>query len=96
MEMIVGESSKVLVVRRAPINRVGAFFDRVHDGARRLWRAFWDHQARQATAMILHALDDRTLADMGLQRGEIVSAVFGAPPDRVRPYLFGWNLRAGG
>ena len=31
-----------------------------------------------------------------LKLGYIVSAVFGAPPDRVRPYLFGWNLRAGG
>ena len=64
--------------------------------SRRLWRAFWDYQARRATAMILHALDERALADIGLQRSEILSAVFGSPPHRARPYHSGWNVRARG
>ena len=29
---------------------------------RRLWRGYWDRQARRATAVMLYALDDRTLA----------------------------------
>ena len=62
----------------------------------RLWavgsdlRAFyWDYQARRATMLLLHSLDDRTLSDIGFQRSEIPSVVFGSP-DRVRPYHPGW------
>ena len=32
----------------------------------RLWNAYWDHQARRATAVMLYALSDRTLADIGV------------------------------
>ena len=49
--------------------------------ARRLWKAHWGYQARCATASMLHSLDDRGLADIGLNRGQIDLALFA----RVRP-----------
>ena len=55
----------------------------------RAWRSYWDHQARRATMLLLHSLDDRALSDIGFQRSEIHSVVFGSP-DRVRPYHPGW------
>jgi uncharacterized protein YjiS (DUF1127 family) len=55
----------------------------------RAWRCYWDYQARRATMMLLHSLDDRTLSDIGFQRSEIHSVVFGSP-DRVRPYHPDW------
>ena len=55
----------------------------------RAWRSYWDHQARRATMLLLHSLDDRALSDIGFQRSEIYSVVFGSP-DRVRPYHPGW------
>jgi uncharacterized protein YjiS (DUF1127 family) len=39
------------------------------------WRRFLAWQARRATRTILASLDDRTLHDIGLHRGEIESAV---------------------
>jgi uncharacterized protein YjiS (DUF1127 family) len=44
--------------------------------ARRFWSTFRLYSARRATASMLHALDDRTLADIGLTRAAIASAVF--------------------
>ena len=55
----------------------------------RMWTSYWDHQARRATMLLLHSLDDRALSDIGFQRSEIHSVVFGSP-DRVRPYHPGW------
>ena len=55
----------------------------------RMWAFYWDYQARRATMLLLHSLDDRTLSDIGFQRSEIPSVVFGSP-DRVRPYHPGW------
>jgi uncharacterized protein YjiS (DUF1127 family) len=45
--------------------------------ARYLWLSYWDKQARRAALLMLQALDDRTLKDIGLNRGEIWPAVFG-------------------
>ena len=39
---------------------------RVKQGLVRLWNAYWDHQAPRATAVMLYALSDRTLADIGV------------------------------
>jgi uncharacterized protein YjiS (DUF1127 family) len=68
---------------------------RVGSTARRLWHTYWDHQARRATAMILQALDDRALADIGFQRSEIEPMVFGQTPELRRPYDVKWRHRAG-
>ena len=56
--------------------------DRVGAGTRgngffaRYWHAFWERRARYATEALLHSLDDRTLKDIGLSRGEIGSVVY--------------------
>lgn len=53
---------------------------------RRLWRAYWDRQARRATAVMLHALNDRVLEDLGICRDEIESLVNDATNERRRTY----------
>lgn len=40
----------------------------------RAWTGYWTRHAECATTAILHALDDRTLKDIGLDRSEIESA----------------------
>ena len=57
------------------------------------WLAFWGWRARRATVQLLDGLDDRTLRDIGLSRGEISSAVYGRPGDRRRCYDDGWRVR---
>jgi uncharacterized protein YjiS (DUF1127 family) len=94
--MIMGSTSNTLSAMEAgmvpakPSNR--AFSDRLGSLARRLWQAYWDYQARRATTMLLHALDDRMLADIGFKRSEIEPAVCGQPQDRRRLYDALWRL----
>jgi uncharacterized protein YjiS (DUF1127 family) len=38
----------------------------------RLWNAYWDRQARRATAVMLHVLSDRTLADIGVDPSDVI------------------------
>lgn len=45
----------------------------VVDMARHVWTGYWTRRAEHATVGILHALDDRTLKDIGLDRSEIES-----------------------
>jgi uncharacterized protein YjiS (DUF1127 family) len=35
---------------------------------RRAWRGYLEHQAQRAVAVMLYAMDDRTLADLGVDR----------------------------
>ena len=42
----------------------------------KLWRDILHYRAQRALATQLHSLDDRTLADIGLDRGQINSVVF--------------------
>ena len=73
-----------------PLSR--ALSDRIGSLARRHWQAYWHYQARRATTVLLDALDDRTLAEIGLRRSEIESAVAGRPQDRRRRYDAQWRL----
>lgn len=69
-----------------------SFADRIGGIVRRAWRAYWDYQARRATMMLLQALDDRELADIGFRRNEIESVMFGPlPSDRTQPYDPKWH-----
>ena len=61
----------------------------------RQWNAFWDRRARQATVDLLHTLDDRTLRDIGISRGEIVSVVYGRRGERRRCYDEAWRRGVG-
>ncbi len=53
---------------------------------RRWWQAYRENRSRRATAQLLHSLDDRMLADIGFDRSEINSVVFGRYFERVRHY----------
>lgn len=68
---------------------------RLAASVRRSWVAYWNWRARKATVHILRSLDGRTLKDIGLDPGEIESAVYGKPNDRLRPYREDWTLRTG-
>ena len=60
----------------------GSVLRRVLDAVKRAWVGYWTHRARRATVFALHALDDRTLKDIGMDRSEIESVVYAQPRDR--------------
>jgi uncharacterized protein YjiS (DUF1127 family) len=64
---------------------------RVSGIIRRWWRAYWDWRARQATVIILQALDERTLRDIGVSPCEIASFVYGKRGERRRGYDETWR-----
>jgi uncharacterized protein YjiS (DUF1127 family) len=45
---------------------------RVKQQLLRLWNAYWDRQARRATAVMLHVLSDRTLEDIGVDPSAVI------------------------
>jgi uncharacterized protein YjiS (DUF1127 family) len=53
---------------------------------KRGWDAYWTRRAKRATVLMLGALDDRSLHDIGLDRSEIQSVVYGAPQDRLQRF----------
>jgi uncharacterized protein YjiS (DUF1127 family) len=50
----------------------------------RAWAAYWSGRARRATVLMLQSLDGRTLKDIGIDRSEIESVIYGQPDDRRR------------
>jgi len=62
--------------RSAPVWRIAA-------SARRLWVAYWDRRARQATVQILRSLDHRTLKDIGLPQSHLPLALLTPPVGMV-------------
>jgi uncharacterized protein YjiS (DUF1127 family) len=95
-EMIMGSTSNAILAREAGSlqarARSHAVSARIISIVQQLWRAYWNDQAQRATIMLLHALDDRALADIGLQRGEIASVVLASPSDRLRRCEPRWRL----
>ena len=57
------------------------------------WRRYWEWRARRATVLILSALNDRTLHDIGINPSEIESCVYGQGNDRLRRYNDTWPWR---
>lgn len=64
-------SERLAASRFVPLRR------RVRDALRSAWRAYWRRRAKRAT-QFLQSLDDRTLKDIGIDRSEIDSVVYGA------------------
>lgn len=56
---------------------------RIRSAFRGAWRAYWRHRAERATLFMLQSLDERTLKDIGIDRSEIVSVVYGARDRRL-------------
>ena len=83
-----GSSPNAAPARRGP-STVAA---RAGDLIRRAWYAYWDWRARKATVLLLSALDQRTLHDIGIASSEIESLVYGAG-DRCRRYDATWRRR---
>ena len=55
------------------------------------WDAYWTMRARRTTVMMLRSLDDRSLHDIGVDRSEIESVVYGKPRDRTLHYERNWS-----
>ena len=49
---------------------------------KREWNALRTRRAQRTTVRLLQGLNDVTLRDIGLTRGEIDSVVYGSPADR--------------
>jgi uncharacterized protein YjiS (DUF1127 family) len=56
---------------------ISALAQKLRARAKSLWGACWDWQARRAAELMLEALDDRALEDIGLTRSQIRSAACG-------------------
>ena len=51
------------------------------------WEAYWTMRAQRTTLLMLRALDDRSLHDIGVDRSEIESVVYGKPGERTLRYV---------
>jgi len=58
---------------------------------RQQWRAYWERRAQRLTVVMLSALDDQTLRDIGVGRSEIDSVVYSRSGERVRRYDHNWG-----
>jgi uncharacterized protein YjiS (DUF1127 family) len=50
------------------------------------WQAYRARRSKQATVLALQGLDDRILSDIGIDRSEIESVVYGRSGERLRGY----------
>jgi uncharacterized protein YjiS (DUF1127 family) len=66
----------------ARVPRTRSLRHRIGAAVQKAWRDYWRRRAARATLAVLHALDDRTLKDIGLHRTEIESVVHGTCGER--------------
>lgn len=50
--------------------------------AKSAWHAYWEHRANRAAVAMLESMDGPTLRDIGINRSEIESVVYGPQRDR--------------
>jgi uncharacterized protein YjiS (DUF1127 family) len=55
------------------------------------WDGYWRRRAQRATVFMLRSLDDHSLHDIGVDRSEIESVVYGKPGDRRLRYERNWQ-----
>jgi uncharacterized protein YjiS (DUF1127 family) len=77
------ESGRATLTFSAPLVSLGK---RLAIRARRLWVAYRNYRRRRGAVLMMQALDDRTLKDIGLTRSEIEWAVSGRSSDRLRSF----------
>lgn len=58
---------------------------------KRWWSAYWKRRAQHTTILMLRSLDDRSLHDIGIDRSEIESVVYGKPDERRPRYQRDWQ-----
>ncbi len=62
-----------------------SFYTGLSEAVTNAWARYWVRRAERATVFVLHSLDERTLKDIGMDRSEIESVVYGQTADsRVR------------
>ena len=59
-----------------------SWLHRVGGLARSAWQAFWERRANRAAVVMLQSMDAQALHDIGVNRSEIESMVYGARRDR--------------
>jgi uncharacterized protein YjiS (DUF1127 family) len=59
-----------------------SWLHRVGGLVRSAWQAFWERRANRAAVVMLQSMDAQTLHDIGVNRSEIESMVYGARRDR--------------
>jgi uncharacterized protein YjiS (DUF1127 family) len=74
----------VLTAMRAGATATAAFSGRVTTLLSKWWHDYAARRERKIAARELHALDDRTLKDMGINRSEIEWVVHGQDATRLR------------
>jgi uncharacterized protein YjiS (DUF1127 family) len=52
------------------------------------WQAYWRRRAQRATVALLQSLDQHALHDLGIDRSEIESVVYGVPVERRQRYCW--------
>jgi uncharacterized protein YjiS (DUF1127 family) len=65
------------------------WLERSVEALARVWQSFWERRAQRATIALLQSLDQQTLRDIGINRSEIESVVYGPPIERRRIYREG-------
>lgn len=54
-----------------------SFYTGLSEAVTNAWARYWVRRAERATVFVLHSLDERTLKDIGMDRSEIESVVYG-------------------
>ena len=63
---------------------VGSLSHHLGAACNKAWRRYWAWRATRAAVVALHALNAHELKDMGIDRSEIESVVYGGTPGRHR------------
>jgi uncharacterized protein YjiS (DUF1127 family) len=86
-------AGSVVYPLRAALGSGAAVAEAVIAKASKWWRAYALWRERKVAARELHALDDRTLKDIGVSRSEIEWVVRGPHPTRSRDATIAANRR---
>jgi len=52
--------------------------------AAKAWNGYWDYRANRAAVALLQSMDGQALHDIGINRSEIESVVYGRSRENVR------------